>query len=321
VKLSVVIPTRNKREPLARTLAALRRQTGAPEPWEIIVVDDASDDGTDSLLAELSRQPASRLLVVSCPENVGRAAARNRGVRAASGTWVLFLDDDIVAPPGLLAAHHRLLETDPKHGTIGRVATDPAIVDAPHFHYIDGQGVAKIRAGPVPARYFVTQNAAVPREALLVVGGFDERFRAYGFEDAEIAFRLEEMAGLRFLPLHDPVPLHVHHHTLTAYLDKKRECGRASVPRLARLHPDRLRQMHLDWVVDPPEACRTPFRIRSFRALASSPAALALERSVARWPTTGEHRPRAGSWYRRCLDLLILCAYRQGLVERRRPGA
>ncbi len=132
--------------------------------------------------------------------------------------------------------------------------TDPDLVDGPLFHYLDSRGVAKVGGGEVPARYFVTQNAAVPRETLAAVGGFDERFHAWGFEDMELAFRLEDRLGMRFLAVTAPSPVHVHHHTLSEWLTKKRECGALSLPLLAELHPGRLREMRLHWVIDRPGA-------------------------------------------------------------------
>jgi len=313
VILSVVIPTRDKAALLARTLEALGTQR-LDEPWELIIVDDASGDGTPALLASAAATEG-RLRVVSCARNVGRAAARNLGWRAAVGHWVLFLDDDIVAPPGLLAAHLARLRERSGCGTIGRVVTDPDIVDGPLFHYLDSRGVAKAGGGEVPARYFVTQNAAVPREALAAVGGFDERFHAWGFEDMELAFRLEDRLGMRFLAMTAPAPVHAHHHTLSEWLTKKRECGALSLPLLAELHPGRLREMRLHWVIDRSAASVRPGLVSLLRAGARGPAARLLAAFADGWPTGAGQRPIAAKLYARLLDLLVMLAYRQGLVS------
>jgi glycosyltransferase involved in cell wall biosynthesis len=316
VILSVVIPTRDKASLLARTLQALGSQR-LEEPWEIIVVDDASSDGTAALLAA-SSSAAGSLRVVSCARNVGRAAARNLGWRAAVGHWVLFLDDDIVAPPGLLAAHLARLRERSGCGTIGRVVTDPVLVDGPLFHYLDSRGVAKVGGGEVPARYFVTQNAAVPRETLAAVGGFDERFHAWGFEDMELAFRLEDRLGMRFLAVTAPSPVHVHHHTLSEWLTKKRECGALSLPLLAELHPGRLREMRLHWVIDRPAASVRPGLASLLRAGAHGPVPRLLATIADGWPTGTGHGPVVATLYARMLDLLVMLTYRQGLMSGRR---
>ncbi len=219
MKLSVVIPTFNKVALLKQTLEALSLQDVSPDcSWEIVVVNDGSSDGTGDFLHSLAVAGGVDLVVVDPPGNVGRARARNLGARSAAGTWILFLDDDIVAPPGLLRAHLDMLEAHPDCGTIGYAVTEPALVDGPHFHYLDSRGVARLGPGPAPGRFFVTQNAAVPRRAFLDSGGFDEEFSTYGFEDMEVAFRLEEKTGVKFLALTSPVPVHVHYHTLEKYL-------------------------------------------------------------------------------------------------------
>ena len=305
MKLSVVIPSRDKQALLARTLAALRGQQPGTDAWEIVVVDDGSVDGTGEMLAELAvTEP--RLRVVSPPRNVGRAAARNLGWRHAKGRWILFLDDDILAPPGLLRAHLEVLEADPNHGTIGPAVTDPAIADAPHFRYLDTRGVAKLAPGPAPGKYFVTQNAAVAREALVRVGGFDEEFSAYGFEDMDLGFRLED-AGVRFRVLPAPVPWHIHHHTLAEYLEKKRTCGRSSLRQVAATHPRRLREMSLHLVLDAPGIV-VGLGDRVLRRLLRGACGRLAAWMAARWPTVGR-RALAERVYFRCLDVAVLGAY------------
>jgi len=315
MKLSVVIPTMNKVALLERTLDALARQELAPDDtWEIVVVNDGSTDGTSAFLESRAWTGDVSLVVVTPPANVGRARARNLGARAAQGTWILFLDDDIVASPGLLRAHLELLEANPDCGTIGYAVTEPDLIDGPHFHYLDSRGVARLQAGPAPGRFFVTQNAAVPREAFLVVGGFDEEFSGYGFEDMEVAFRLEDKAGVRFLALTVPVPRHVHHHTLDQYLEKKVECGRQSLPHLARLHPGRIREMNLHYVVDVPGQRSLSLAGSLLRRFIGSSWGFRLPGLMAAWPTGAGHSPWWPSLYFKMMNLTVLCCFRQGLT-------
>ncbi len=316
--LSVVIPTMNKVSLLRRTLdALLQEESGLDEPWEIIVVDDGSTDETGDFLRErveshVGNQPA--LHVVAPGMNLGRARARNLGARNAVGQWILFLDDDIVVPPDLPGAHVRLLREFPGCGTIGYAVTAPEVIDAPHFRYLDTRGASKLPAGPAPARYFVTQNAAVPRDQFLSIGGFDEEFSAYGFEDMEVAFRLESVAGVRFRTLPTPVPLHVHHHTLAEYFAKKVECGRFSLPRIAEIHPERLVEMRLDLVVDAPGTRPGPAAVL-FRFLADSPLGSSLPQLLQRWPATATAKPRWERLYFGLMNLAVLCCYRRGVTD------
>jgi len=315
VQLSVVMPTHDKLSQLQRSLAALAAQTLPAAAWELLVVDDGSSDGTADWLEDTATSWAGRLRVVSPGRNLGRAAARNLGGKAAAGEWILFLDDDIVAPPTLLAAHVALLAAHPGCGAIGRVRTAAEVIDGPHFHYIDSRGAAKVDGDVVPARYLVTQNTSVPRADFVSVGGFDERFSAYGFEDMELGFRLEDERGLRFLPLREPTPEHIHHHRLEAWLAKKRECGHGPLQLLAELHPSRLPEMMLDLVMDTPGGGRAPWHVRIARSLALSPLRALLETIARTWPTDGMHVPRLFPLYAKLLDVLVLSAYCQGLSE------
>ncbi len=85
--VSVIIPTYNRKETLLRALRSVLHQTRPPE--EIIVVDDGSTDGTGAVVQQ--EFPSVRYLR---QENRGISAARNRGIREASGEWVAFLDSD-----------------------------------------------------------------------------------------------------------------------------------------------------------------------------------------------------------------------------------
>ncbi|MBU0743312.1 glycosyltransferase [bacterium] len=315
MRLSVVVPTHDKLSQLKRSLAALAAQTLPAAEWELLVVDDGSGDGTAAWLETASESWSGRLRVVSPGRNLGRAAARNLGGGEAAGEWILFLDDDIVAPPTLLASHVDLLANHPGCGVIGLVRTAREVIDGPHFHYIDSRGVAKVSGELVPARYLVTQNTSFPRAAFVAVGGFDVRFSAYGFEDMELGFRLEDEQGIRFLPLREPVPEHIHHHGLGAWLAKKRECGHGPLQLLAELHPSRLPEMKLDLVMDVSGGGRAPWHVRVARTLALGPVRTLFESVARNWPTAKSYAPVLFPLYAKLLDVLVLAAYCQGLSE------
>src|SRR5690349_12686793 len=111
-RVSVVVPTFNRRASLHRLLMALSAQTYPTEQFEVIVVDDGSTDGTDQLLASLITPYA---LQVIRQANGGPAVARNRGVASAHGALIVFLDDDVEPVPELLAEHVAVhdAESDP----------------------------------------------------------------------------------------------------------------------------------------------------------------------------------------------------------------
>jgi GT2 family glycosyltransferase len=193
-----VIATHNRAERLRALLEGLRAQTLEPERFEVVIVDDASADGTAALLAR-ERDGGPRLEVIRRTRNGGWAEAREEGRRIARAPLVAFTDDDCVPEPGWLEAGLRACQDNP--GAIVQGRTEPASWDAeglslfarPFTHTIDVPG---------PDPHYQTCNVFYPRELLERVGGFDVAgfTRARG-EDADLAWRaLEAGATATFAP-------------------------------------------------------------------------------------------------------------------------
>lgn len=196
--LSVVIPTYNRRAGLERLLRALARQTYPASHFEVVVVNDGSRDGTDVLLEQIDTPYRLHALTQA---NAGPAAARNLGVQQAEAPIIVFLDDDVIPLPELLAAH-----------AAAQGDADDLIVVGPMSPPTDWQRSVWVRweerqllkqydalargLYPCTPRQFYTGNASVPRQLVLAAGGFDDRFKRA--EDVELAFRLYALGG-RFL--------------------------------------------------------------------------------------------------------------------------
>jgi GT2 family glycosyltransferase len=197
--VSVVLPTFNRLPRLRRVLAGLERQSYPLDALEVIVVSDGSTDGTHDYLRSLATSLRLRLAV---QENSGPAAARNLGVAQASGDIVLFIDDDVVPEPTLLAEH---LRAHRQHGdnvvVLGPMLTPADFVMLPWVRWEQAM-LAKqytaMQAGrwEPSARQFYTGNCSLLRRHLLAVGGFDSTFRRA--EDVELGYRLAAH-GLRFV--------------------------------------------------------------------------------------------------------------------------
>lgn len=122
IKVSVVVTTYNRRDSLTRCLASLAAQTFPPGDYEIVVVDDGCTDGTPDLLRSFTAPCA--FLWISQP-NQGQPAAQNAGVAAARGDIVIFMDDDCICDPGLVAAHHEAQSQSTHRVAIGAVLLHP----------------------------------------------------------------------------------------------------------------------------------------------------------------------------------------------------
>jgi glycosyltransferase involved in cell wall biosynthesis len=106
--VAVVIPTHDRLTTLRRAVASVQRQS--LKRWQLVVVDDASSDGTAEWLATLTDP---RITTIVLPENVERSRARNRGLQAITAPRVLFLDDDDELVPDALAVLSAALASVP----------------------------------------------------------------------------------------------------------------------------------------------------------------------------------------------------------------
>jgi glycosyltransferase involved in cell wall biosynthesis len=237
VDISVVTPTRDKRALLERTLASLAAQDLPQETYEVVVVDDGSTDETPRFLA--AHAPGHGFRWVRLKENRGRAAARNRGLERSTGALVVFLDDDMELAPGFLRAHRDFHHNRGPAVGVGNVINHPEVTAAPIDRYMSTRGAQKIQdRGPLPWRYFTTNNSSVMKADLDAVGGFDERFVTYGFEDLELGLRLAEERKLPMYFVREARSYHIHPHTLEEVLAKKTLSGRSSLRVLFEKHPE-----------------------------------------------------------------------------------
>lgn len=228
LSVSVVIPTYNRHARLERLLRALESEYAAGLCFEVVVIVDGATDGTEAMLAAL--RPRYPLRVLRQP-NRGPGAARNRGVAAATGEVLVFLDDDVVPTAGLIRRHLAVHERDPAAVVTGPMLAPPGLKLAPWLAW-EAAALQKqydaMQAGrfaPTP-RQFYTANASVRRAHVLEAGGFNETFTRA--EDVELAFRLADR-GLRFYFLPDAAVLHEPDRTLAAWLRVPYEYGRHDV--------------------------------------------------------------------------------------------
>jgi glycosyltransferase involved in cell wall biosynthesis len=220
IKITVVIPTYNRKDTLKKCLNAVFNQSYPKAGYEVIVIDDGSTDGTEGLVSSLLNDSPCTLRYFK-QEHKGPAAARNVGIKSAYGKIILFIGDDIIATPTLLDEHikwHKDYSND-NVAVLGYVTWSPEIKITPFMRWLEKSGVQFgysliEKYDDVPYNFFYTSNISMKRKFLLENNGFfDEEFPYAAYEDIELGYRLKK-AGMILKYNNEAVGYHYHHTTL-----------------------------------------------------------------------------------------------------------
>ena len=231
---SVVIPTYNRVDMLLRVLDALERQHDAP-PFEVIVINDGSTDGTDHAVAQ------RKGIVYRAQPNGGPGRARNHGVTLASGRFVIFIGDDTVPEPDFVAEHARIhAGQDPLTACLGYTGWPRGERVTAFMDYINDYGLQfgyrLIEDGAVvPFNFFYTSNISIDRQ-LLAEHPFDTTFPAAAWEDIELAYRLDKL-GLQIHYNAKAVTRHYHPMTVDSFARRQYTVGKSGAI-FYRKHPE-----------------------------------------------------------------------------------
>jgi len=214
----VVVVTWNRRDLLRSCLQSLTRQD-VNQPFEVVVIDNGSDDGSpDMLLEEYGNTTRFSLRLIRNPENRGFCAANNQGFAASDSEFVALLNNDAEAEPSWLKKLATAFDGRPDVGMAASkilVQEDPRRIDkAGHLIYPDGQNRGRGSGELDEGQYDRVEEilwpdgcAAMYRRAMLdQIGGFDEDFFAYA-DDAELGLRAQ-IAGWKCLYIPDAVARH-----------------------------------------------------------------------------------------------------------------
>lgn len=198
IQVSVIIPAFNAAATVGRALASVRAQEGVGV--EIIVIDDASRDGTaDAVRAAI--RPGENITLLQLPVNSGVSAARNAGIRLARAPYLAFLDADDVWLPGKLQRQVALIAADP---AITLVSCNSQQADA------DGRPLKEGHVNRPPVQgseawktllvyNFLPTPTVLTRTALVrELGGFDEKL-AVG-EDLDLWIKLATRGKVAVVP-------------------------------------------------------------------------------------------------------------------------
>jgi GT2 family glycosyltransferase len=312
-KISVVVPTRNRRAWALRLLDALRRERALPGGFEVLVVVNGSSDDTAEALARFEAPFPLRVIETPRP---GAAAARNLAASEARGELLVFLDDDTIPEPGLLAAHAAAHEGREAVAAVG-----------PSYPVHDGRVDffrALVRnwwedhfaAGSRPDHRFNYQdilagNFSIRKELFDSLGGYPVDFDDCDGEDWEMGIRLVRRGvGYRFVP--EARAVHYEHETMT--LDRSFERARRSARgdvRISLYYPEFRRGLPV------PRATGFLGRVPVLLAVHTPVLGPRIVRSLRPGLRVLQAFRMRRSW-RALYDLIRTCAYWRGYAEERK---
>jgi glycosyltransferase involved in cell wall biosynthesis len=238
MEFSVIIPTYNRLPILQKSIAALESQM-YDDAYEVVVIDDGSDDGTK----EWIKETRFSTVVLYEQSHEGAAVARNLGIEKAKYETVIFIDSDLVVTPTFLVSHAEALQKARKITGNDKQFTYGAVINTSNF---DEPTKEAYKMTDYSAAFFATGNVAISKRWLLKVGKFDTRFQKYGWEDLELGVRLRKH-GLSLVKCPKAIGYHWHPaftlEQLPSLIDQEIQRGQMGVL-FYQLHPTwRVRMM------------------------------------------------------------------------------
>ncbi|HEY1977182.1 MAG TPA: glycosyltransferase family A protein [Candidatus Baltobacteraceae bacterium] len=180
MRATIQLCTYNRAALLERVLDACFEQTIPERSYEVVLVNDGSTDDTPAVI-ERARDRANCRFVVVDQANAGLAKGRNAGIARASGERIVFIDDDVLPLPTFLEEHLRSHASHPQAIVRGGAINVESFDDLPPPLW-----TIKNYSG----NYFWTTNVSVPLATMRGIGGFNETFSEYGWEDIDVGLRL-----------------------------------------------------------------------------------------------------------------------------------
>jgi glycosyltransferase involved in cell wall biosynthesis len=211
-KISVIVPSYNRAEAIKLTLKHLARQSISAELFEVLVVDDGSQDNTKEIVAAIENDLSIEYIK---QKNRGVAATRNHGAQRARANLLLFLDADVIPESNLLETHIKSHYSKPEKLVVGRVRPWPGFPRRWYDQVVDPE-TAGMDYGDkpkiVPFYMSLGGNLSLTRDAFNQIGGYDESFPEAGVEETEFAYRAEKIG---YCLSYQPAAIGYHNHPRT----------------------------------------------------------------------------------------------------------
>lgn len=247
-KITVIMPTHNRRDILSRTLSYYSDQTVEAGAFEVVVADDGSNDGTAAMVSGLQPTLGYDLVYCRLPGNRGPSAARNCAIREARGRILIFVGDDIFPARDFLQQHlmwHCELYPQEDVGILGQIRWASELDCTPLMRWLEQNGTqfaygAMVHGQRLDYGYLYTSNVSVKRSFIERTGQLlDERLRFC--EDSEWGLRLFQV-GFELRYNSHALGEHFHPVTLSSSLARMIELGK-SAGSIAEISLDNFRRI------------------------------------------------------------------------------
>lgn len=229
MRATIQLCTYNRAALLERVLDACFEQTAGRDSYEVVLVNDGSTDGTADAIARAQRRATCRFVVLNQP-NSGLAKGRNNGIAHAAGERIIFIDDDVLPLPNFVEEHLRSHDAHPLAIVRGAAINVESFDDLPPPAY-----TLRNYSG----NFFWTTNVSVPLATIRAIGGFNETFAEYGWEDIDVGLRLR-FGGVRAVFNKRALVYHYKPRPTSAQIPKMMRQAQAqarTAVQLAKLHP------------------------------------------------------------------------------------
>ena len=213
IRFSFIIPTYNRSDSLLDLLESINSMDSNGCPFELIVINDGSTDGTELVITnwKCSNEYVD-FKFVTIP-NGGPAKARNHGSALATGVWLIFIDDDCVLPKNYLTSLDHSIGLEKECSAIcgNIIGFNQSFLS----RYIDWTGLMQSPNDSSNGKlYFLTANAIVDRILFMRLGGFNTSFRYASGEDVFLSDMIRK-SGHSILFFKDCFIWHKHRDTIT----------------------------------------------------------------------------------------------------------
>jgi glycosyltransferase involved in cell wall biosynthesis len=217
ISVSIIVPCYNRLENSQKCVDSLLNQNYPTESYEIIIIDDASTDQTQSYFEKLAYN-FSNIKYFRNNQNFGRVLTRNKGILESNGELVIFLDNDMIVNYDFIEAHVLAHKNNDyvSRAVIGKISYPLEAINNSNFgRYIQSRALGyrsakdmrNVNINDLDSKFFAGGNSSCLKSDVIKAGMFDVDFEKYGGEDEYFGYSLKKK-GVNIIYAENAYSLH-----------------------------------------------------------------------------------------------------------------